>query len=196
MRGILTLVIIVTAAVAVALPAYLNHKIAPISTTAIDMNSTLSLTSSAFDADASLPAKFTCDGTQVSPPLSISGAPENTESFALIMDDPDIPQQFKDQMHIDAYVHWVLFNIPSETVDIAMGTNVGTVGANTGGQSLYAAPCPSSDYEPSEHRYIFTLYALNTTLLLKAGASSADVEQAMRGHIIAQTELTGLYKKQ
>lgn len=195
MRPILTLIALVAVLVAIGLPAYLNHKIAPISNAPLDMNSTLSLSSSAFDANASIPSKFTCDGSRVSPPLSISGAPENTESYVLIMDDPDIPQKFKDQLHIEGYVHWVLFNIPAVTTEIAAGTSAGTFGANTSGANEYAAPCPPPEYEPSEHRYIFSLYALNSTLSLKAGASKSDVETAMRGHIVAQTQLIGLYKR-
>jgi Raf kinase inhibitor-like YbhB/YbcL family protein len=197
MRGILALVVFTAAVVAVGLFGYVNHKIIPIGYTenAMDTNSAFSLTSSVFDKGTSIPAKFTCDGSEVNPPLSISGVPAGTQSLALVMVDPDIPQTFKDQMHIDEYVHWVLFDIPPETTEIATGTTVGTSGANSAGKNQYAAPCPPPQYEPSEHRYIFTLYALDSTLPLTTGASEADVEQAMDGHIISQTELIGLYKR-
>lgn len=169
------------------------------STQAVDtsepMTSTLTLTSFAFENNGNIPAKFTCDGDEVNPALSISGVPEGTKSLALIMDDPDIPQVFKDQRGIDSFDHWTLFNIPPQTHEIAQGSAVGTVGVNGAGNNEYAGPCPPPQYEPSEHRYFFRLYALNTMIELPEGASKADVLEAMQGHVIERAELIGRYKR-
>ena len=155
-------------------------------------SATLTLTSSAFGNGASIPSRFTCDGAQVSPPLAIAGAPKGTRSLALVMDDPDVPKKLKPDGVFD---HWVLFNIPPETAEIPEDGSVGVPGANGAGKNAYIGPCPPAQYEPSQHRYFFKLYALDTALDLSAGASKATVEKAMLGHIIAQTQLTGLYKR-
>lgn len=166
-------------------PSITNSTISP-------MTSTFSLTSSAFADTASIPSKYTCDGEQVNPPLSISGVPEGAKSLALVMDDPDVPKALKPDGVFD---HWVLFNIPPHTTEIGSSMNVGTIGANGAGQNKYTGPCPPAQYEPSEHRYIFKLYALDAELALKEGASKADVENAMQGHIIAEGQLLGTYKR-
>ena len=155
--------------------------------------STLTLTSSAFAEGASIPSRFTCDGDRsVSPALSIAGVPEGTKSLALIMDDPDVPKA----LHADGvFDHWVLFNISPDTREIPEGKSVGVAGENGAGKNAYTGPCPPPQYEPSEHRYIFKLYALDSELALQAGAAKADVEKAMEGHIIAQAELIGRYKR-
>ncbi|MBI4093898.1 YbhB/YbcL family Raf kinase inhibitor-like protein [Candidatus Kaiserbacteria bacterium] len=155
----------------------------------------VTLTSPAFQNEASIPSQFTCDAENISPPLSISGVPESTKSLALLVDDPDIPQVFKEQRGIDSFDHWTLFNIPSQTREIAQSGSVGTRGANDSGRNDYTGPCPPKEYEPSEHRYFFRLYALDTMLDLPVGASKADVLGAMQGHIIEQTELMGRYKR-
>ena len=155
--------------------------------------STLTLTSPAFGEGASIPSRFTCDGDRsVSPALVIAGVPEGTKSFALIMDDPDVPKA----LHADGvFDHWVLFNISPDTREIPEGKSVGVAGENGAGKNAYTGPCPPPQYEPSEHRYIFKLYALDSELALQAGAAKADVEKAMEGHIIAQAELIGRYKR-
>ncbi len=160
----------------------------------------------AFAEGAMIPAKYTCDlprvdvgkagGEHASPAIEISGVPDGTLSLALIMDDPDIPEVFKKDRGISEFVHWVLFNMPATTTEIPEGSSVGVVGANGAGKNAYHPPCPPPQYEPSTHRYIFKLYALDATLPLQAGASAAEVQQAMEGHIIAQTAYTGLYKRQ
>lgn len=162
----------------------------------VPMSSTLTLTSSAFGDNASIPSRFTCDGDRsVSPALSIVGVPEDTKSLALIMDDPDVPKA----LHADGvFDHWVLFNIPADTHEIAEGgppAGGGMAGANGAGKNAYTGPCPPPQYEPSEHRYVFKLYALDSELALPAGAAKADVEKAMDGHIIAETRLVGRYKR-
>jgi Raf kinase inhibitor-like YbhB/YbcL family protein len=139
-----------------------------------------------------VPPLYTCDGSHVSPPLSISGVPEGAKSLVLIVDDPDVP---KAVLPAGVFDHWVLFNIPVTTTEIAQGGSAGTVGANSSGQNAYAGPCPPPQYDPPEHRYFFKLYALNAELPLKEGASKADVEKAMDGHVIAETRLMGRYER-
>jgi Raf kinase inhibitor-like YbhB/YbcL family protein len=162
------------------------------STTTGMATSTLTLTSTAFTQNSSIPSQYTCDGSQVSPPLTISGAPEGTKSYALIVEDPDVPKQV---LPSGLFVHWVLFNIPASITEITEGAQVGTDGANGAGKAAYAGPCPPPQYEPSEHRYFFKLYALDRELSLKAGVSKEDVEKAMQGHILAEAQLIGKYKR-
>jgi hypothetical protein len=122
----------------------------------------------------------------------IAGTPAQTKSLVLIMDDPDVPRSIKPDGVFD---HWVLFNIPPDTKIIAEGGSVGTPGKNSVGQHTYTGPCPPPQFEPAEHRYVFTLYALDTLLPLSAGATKAEVLQAAEGHIIAHTMLTGRYQR-
>ncbi len=182
--------------------AYNNKSIAPTDTvdtsitssTTPAMSSTLMLTSPAFENNGKIPSQFTCDAKDpLSPALSISGVPDGTKSLALIMDDPDVPKALKPDGVFD---HWILFNIPPATSEIPEGGTMGTVGANGAGKNQYAGPCPPPQYEPSEHRYLFKLYALDTTLSLGTGASKAEVLKAVEGHILAQAELVGRYKRQ
>jgi Raf kinase inhibitor-like YbhB/YbcL family protein len=150
------------------------------------------LSSTAFEQNGSIPSKYTCDGDSVSPPLMIYDVPENTKTLVLLVDDPDVPKQLKPDGVFD---HWVLFNIPPETREIPEGQSIGVVGANGAGKSAYAGPCPPLQYQPNEHRYIFTLYALVESLPLQEGASKADVAGALQGKVLAQTELVGRYKR-
>jgi|SRR3989344_8895304 len=159
----------------------------------------LSLTSTDFENGGVIPTKFTCDGQQINPQLSISGVPEGTKSLALLMDDPDIPQVFKEQRGIDSFDHWTLFNLPAgrqvfriESGEVPEGA---VVGANGAGKNEYIGPCPPREYEPSEHRYFFKLFALDSLLALPEGATKKQVEEAMQGHVIAKTELVGRYKR-
>lgn len=161
-------------------------------TTTSMTTSTLTLTSPAFENGSSIPSRFTCDGDNMSPPLSWSGVPEGTKSLALIMDDPDVPKALKPDGVFD---HWTLFNIPPETREIPEGGSVGVPGVNGAGKKAYTGPCPPPQYEPSEHRYFFRLYALDTMLSLSSGASKKEVLAVMQGHILAETELLGRYKR-
>jgi Raf kinase inhibitor-like YbhB/YbcL family protein len=143
----------------------------------------------AFSPNESIPQKFTCDGTNVSPQLTWTGAPETTQSFALIMDDPDAPA--------GTWVHWVIYNLPPETRELAENVpnreqlpNGARQGRNDFKKIGYGGPCPPSG---KPHRYFFKLYALDTKLHLRLDASKADVERAMTDHIRAQAELIGLY---
>lgn len=146
--------------------------------------STLSLTSSAFEHETSMPSKYTCDGPNVSPPLAWSNVPEGTASFALVMDDPDAPGGTWD--------HWIVFNIPPSVSGVAESEEPeGVPGKNSFGRSGYGGPCPPS----GSHRYIFRLYALDASLDISEGSSKAEVLGSMEGHIIEQAELMGTYQR-
>jgi Raf kinase inhibitor-like YbhB/YbcL family protein len=153
----------------------------------------LTLSSSAFTTGGKIPAKYTCEGDDVSPPLSFSGAPQGTKSFALILDDPDAPDPSAPKR---VWVHWVVLNLPPEAKDLAenvsaAGLPAGTVqGINDFRHQKYDGPCPPI----GRHRYFHKLYALDTTLPAKA-LSKADVESAIKGHVLAQAELIGTYQK-
>ena len=159
------------------------------------MSPTFSLKSSAFENGASVPSRFTCDGESASPPLSWSNIPEGTKSLALTVHDPDVPKQLKPDGMFD---HWVVFNLPvGRQASLQQGEvpEDALIGANGAGQNKYTGFCPPPQYEPSEHRYFFTLYALDIELPLKAGATRTQVEQAMEGHVLGQAELLGKYKR-
>ena len=150
----------------------------------------LSLTSSAFTNGGKIPRKYTCEGDDISPPLAWSATPQGTKSLALIVDDPDAPDPAKPQR---VYVHWVLYNIPpgSSGIDEGGSNPAGSVaGTNDFGKQHFGGSCPPI----GRHRYFFKLYALDTTLSLSS-AKKADVEKAMKGHILAQAELMGTYQK-
>lgn len=149
----------------------------------------LQLTTSAFPAEGAIPKKFTCEGPDLSPPLSWSGAPPGTQSFALILEDPDAPA--------GTWVHWVLYDLPANTKDLAEGvpkeaqlSNGARQGRNDFRKIGYGGPCPPPG---KPHRYFFKLYALDKMLDLKAGASKVEAESAMKGHILAQAQLMGRY---
>jgi hypothetical protein len=150
---------------------------------------TLELTSSAFTQGTPIPAAYSCDGKGTSPPLAWSGAPADTKSFALIMDDPDAP--------VGTFVHWVIYNIPAQTSVLpeALSKDAklrdGSIqGTNSARRSGYTPPCPPG----GTHRYFFKLYALDTILDL-AAADKEGLLQAMQGHILAQGELMGTYTR-
>ena len=152
----------------------------------------LTITSDAFASGQSIPAKYSCVGRNVSPPLAWNEPPAGTQSFALIMDDPDAP--------VGTWVHWVLYNIPAAKRDLQedlpiTGKSVDPdaiyVGKNSSGNIGYNGPCPPS----GTHRYIFKLYALDTTISLLPGATKEQVLKEMDGHILAQGELVGTFSK-
>ncbi len=152
----------------------------------------MKLTSPAFAYNENIPSIYTCDGNNINPPLVISNVPSNAQSLTLIMTDPDIPESAKKNFNVQIWDHWVVFNINPVAQSIPEATSsIGTFGKNTRGNVSYGGPCPPD----KEHRYFFKLYALDTTLPLKTGASRIEVEQAIQGHIIEQTELIGRYKR-
>ena len=149
----------------------------------------MKLSSPAFTEGGKIPSKYTCEGENINPELNISGIPAHTKSLVLIIDDPDVPEFVrKDKM----YDHWVVFNIPAVTTKILEDSQPqGTPGKNTSGGLNYTGPCPPD----REHRYFFKLYALDSELSLPKGSSKHDVENAIKGHILAQTQLMGRYEK-
>ncbi|MBI4068037.1 YbhB/YbcL family Raf kinase inhibitor-like protein [Candidatus Kaiserbacteria bacterium] len=153
---------------------------------------TFSLTSPVFSQGDSIPSQYTCDGANMSPPLVFGDVPEGTQSFALIMDDPDVPKQLRPDGVFD---HWVMFNIPPATVAIAEGESLGISGANGVGKATYTGPCPPSQYEPSEHRYFFRAYALDTMLSISEKSSKSDVLAAIETHVLGEAALMGRYKR-
>jgi Raf kinase inhibitor-like YbhB/YbcL family protein len=143
----------------------------------------IQVVSAAFTEGGKIPGKHTCDGEDVSPPLAWTGVPQGAKSLALIMDDPDAPGK--------GFVHWVLFNIPATTEELPEGAEgSGVTGTNNFGQTGYNGPCPPAN---TTHRYYFKLYALDQALELSSGATKADVEKAMQGHILSSGQLMGKY---
>jgi Raf kinase inhibitor-like YbhB/YbcL family protein len=155
---------------------------------------TLKVTSAAFQQGASIPSQYTCEGEDISPPLSWSGAPANAKSIALIADDPDAPDPAKPQR---VYVHWVVYNISPQAASLPenasrAGLPGGAVqGRNDWGKPEYGGPCPPI----GRHRYFFKLYALDATLSGLHDATKADLERAMKGHVLDSGELMGTYQK-
>jgi Raf kinase inhibitor-like YbhB/YbcL family protein len=150
----------------------------------------LELTSSAFIQGESIPVRYSCDGEDLSPPLQWGDPPKGTQSFALIMDDPDAP--------VGTWVHWVIYNLPAQIraveegitadAELADGSRHGT---NSWGRLGYGGPCPPS----GSHRYFFKLYAVGVLLDLEAGATKDELLTAMEGLILEQAELMGVYSR-
>jgi hypothetical protein len=150
----------------------------------------MNLKSTAFTANGMIPSLYTCDGQDISPDLSWDAPPTGTQSLALIVDDPDAPGQI--------FVHWVLYDLPPEIHQLPKGLPAeptlsagGVQGKNDFGNLGYGGPCPPSGI----HRYFFRLYALDRELELKSGATKAQLEAAMNGHIVATAELVGRYSR-
>lgn len=158
------------------------------------MSGPFTLTSSSFAAGTPIPARHTCDGANVSPPLAWSGPPAGTKSFALIDDDPDAPKA-------GGFVHWVLFNIPASVHDLKEGVPHGPrpavppgalQGTNDFGQVGFDGSCPPPG---KPHHYHFTLYALDAPLALDAGARRDEILKATAGHVLGRAALIGLYAR-
>ncbi|MFN8627731.1 MAG: YbhB/YbcL family Raf kinase inhibitor-like protein [Candidatus Binatia bacterium] len=151
----------------------------------------LILTSSAFTAGGEIPRQHTCEGADRSPALRWTGAPAGTKRFALIADDPDAP--------VGTWVHWVVYDLPAETAELAEGLPAsdtlpggGMQGRNDFRKTGYGGPCPPPG---KPHRYVFKLYALDAATGLKPHATKADVLAAIEGHVLAQAELMGTYRR-
>lgn len=158
------------------------------------MNVTTKMTfsSSAFESGSHIPKKYTCDGDDVSPELTWGQVPDGTDSFTLIVDDPDAPGR--------VFTHWVLYNLPASTTLLEEGISAvelvksgASQGKNDFGQVGYGGPCPPPG---KPHRYRFHLYALNTMLDMPSGVSKSAVLGAMKGHILGEAEIVGLYGRQ
>lgn len=142
----------------------------------------LTIRSPVFENNKLIPAKYTCDGEDVNPPLTIDGAPDETKSMVLVVDDPDAP--------MGTWDHWIVWNIPP-TKKIEENTVPGTEGINDFRKHSYGGPCPPS----GTHRYFFKVYALDAKLDLSSNSRKKYVEKAMQGHILAKGELVGLYRR-
>ena len=150
----------------------------------------ITVTSSAFTEGDMIPRQYTCDGEDISPPLAWTGVPEGTKSLALICDDPDAP--------MGTWVHWVLFNIPPTTKELSPKVpskeileNGARHGTNDFRRLDYGGPCPPG----GTHRYYFKLYALDTEISSAAGITKAQLLKAMEGHVLAEGQLMGRYKR-
>jgi Raf kinase inhibitor-like YbhB/YbcL family protein len=150
----------------------------------------MKILSPAFQHEGMIPDKFSCKGKDISPPLKWENAPAGAKSFALVCDDPDAP--------MGTWDHWLLFNIPASVTELPEGIpaqaelpNGARHGKNSWGRKDYGGPCPPG----GTHRYFFKFYALDTLLDLKPGASKKELLNAMQGHILAQTELMGKFKR-
>lgn len=165
----------------------------PISITAAEEMETMQIISPEFSHQGIIPAKYTCNGPDVSPPLDWSGIPANTKSLALIVDDPDAPDPAAPRM---TWVHWVLYDIPPTVQGLAEGAADHLPpgireGTNDFRRTRYGGPCPPV----GKHRYFFKLYALDKQLGPLKRADKTGIEQAMQGHILMKAELVGLYQK-
>ncbi|HYX28011.1 MAG TPA: YbhB/YbcL family Raf kinase inhibitor-like protein [Pyrinomonadaceae bacterium] len=150
----------------------------------------IKLSSSAFKDSGPIPKQYTCDGVNISPPLEWTGIPKTGKTIAIIADDPDAPA--------GTWVHWIVYNLPAESIGLIENTPAtdeikggGFQGRNDFKDIGYGGPCPPS----GTHRYFFKIYALDSELPLKAGATKAEVENAMAGHIVGQGQLIGTYRK-
>ncbi len=156
----------------------------------------LTLVSESFRDQGMIPARYTCDGWDMSPPLFWTLTSESTKSLVLIVDDPDAPDPESFSPKIP-WVHWVLYNLPPSSGQLPEGVAAKDLpsgcqqGRNDWGRTGYGGPCPPR----GKHRYRYRLYALDTLLPILKNPTKANVEKAMEGHVIAQTELTGMYQR-
>ena len=155
---------------------------------------TMKLTSTAFKHQTPIPRRYTCEGDDISPPLSWAGVPEATKSLALLVDDPDAPDPAAPKR---VWVHWVLYNIPKDTHGLAEGVGGRDVpagtreGLNDWKKTGYGGPCPPI----GTHRYFFRLYALDCVLEDLPSPTKKKLLEAIRGHVLGEAMLVGLYEK-
>jgi len=151
------------------------------------MASSIDVRSTAFPANAAIPARYTCSGADVSPSLSWTDVPPGAKSLALTVIDPDAPGR--------PFTHWVVFGIPPSTADVPEGgppPSGATEGRNDFGSTSYRGRCPPPG---SPHHYHFRVYALDTTLALRSGATESAFEAAIKGHVLASGELVGTFRR-
>lgn len=143
------------------------------------------LESSAFDNAQAIPSRHSCEGEDVSPPLRWTNVPEGTRSLALVVDDPDAPGR--------VFTHWIAFGLDPAAEGLSEGERAPREGRNDFGMSRYRRPCPPPGH--GRHRYVFRLYALDSDLEVGAGASKAELDQAIEGHVLMTAELVGTYER-
>jgi Raf kinase inhibitor-like YbhB/YbcL family protein len=155
----------------------------------------LTIQSTAFGPMAAIPRKYTCDGDNIAPPLQWSGAPDGTQSFAMIVDDPDAPDPAAPQR---VFVHWVVYDLPPSSHGLPEGATTRALpagtreGRNDWNRTGYSGPCPPK----GRHRYFFRLYALDALVGDLRQPSKADLEAAMANHVLATAELIGTYERE
>ncbi len=163
---------------------FMGFLISPLLVLADPGSNDLRLTSTAFEDNGGIPKKYTCNGEDINPPLTIKNVPAQAKSLALTVSDPDAPG--------GRWSHWVLYNILPNTTEIIENTNPGTGGLNDFGKYTYGGPCPPGG---KLHHYIFRLYALDTVLNINGEPTLKEVEKAIQRYIIAKAELIGIYQK-
>jgi Raf kinase inhibitor-like YbhB/YbcL family protein len=156
----------------------------------VETKTEIKIISTAFKEGQPIPRPYTCDGVNISPPLEWTGVPKQAKTIAIIADDPDAPS--------GTWVHWVLYNVPAENIGLVENVPAtdslkagGYQGKTDFGKVGYGGPCPPS----GTHRYFFKIYAVDSELPLKAGATKADLEKAMQDHVVAQGQLMGTYSR-
>ena len=186
----LLVLLTLVAAVGCAIQQKARQETAASASTPQTTGGSIKLTSTSFKESEPIPRQYTCDGVNVSPPLEWSGLPKTAKTLAIIADDPDAPA--------GTWVHWVLYNLRSDNIGMVENLPAtdelkagGFQGKNDFGKIGYGGPCPPS----GTHHYFFNIYALDSELPLKAGATKAEVEKAMEGHVVAQGKLIGTYRK-
>lgn len=143
----------------------------------------LTIESPAFEHGKLIPRKYSCDGQDINPPLTIEGIPKEAKTLVLAVDDPDASS--------GTFDHWIVWNIPASTSMVGENTVPGIEGMNSAMQRGYMGPCPPS----GTHRYFFKVYALETELNLGVSSKKKDLEKAMQGHILAKGKLLGLFRR-
>lgn len=142
-----------------------------------------SIGSPAFKEGETIPAQFTCDGEDIPPSLHVSDPPGDTQSFALIMDDPDAPS--------GTFTHWLAYDIPASSTEL--NVDAGKSLRNSFGRDGYGGPCPPPGHGP--HRYFFTVHAIDAPVLPMTGKTRQDLEKALKTHTLAQAKLMGRYER-
>jgi Raf kinase inhibitor-like YbhB/YbcL family protein len=163
---------------------YLFTVVVAIALTSFTRVTQLTVTSASFKNNGDIPSKYSCEGAEVSPPLQISGIPANAKSLAIILHDPDAPME-------GGFTHWVVWNIEPANNKIAENFKGADQGFNGLNKTGYKGMCPPS----GTHHYHFMVYALDAKLTLDKSTNKALLEKSMQGHVVAQGELVGLYKK-
>src|SRR2546426_12804299 len=155
-----------------------------------DEKAEFKVTSTAFNEGQPIPKQYTCDGVNISPPLEWSGVPKTAKTIAIVCDDPDAPG--------GTWVHWMLYNLPADNIGLVENLPAtetlkagGFQGKNDFSKTGYGGPCPPS----GTHRYFFKIYALDSELPLKAGATKEELMKAMEGHIVLQGQLVATYRR-
>ena len=162
-----------------------------LATNTIEEEPIFTLSSPAFAQGESIPETYTCDGANISPPLSIQNVPEGTQTLVLIMDDPVVSDSLRAR-NVETFIHWVVYDIDPQTKEFLEGEipEGAIIGKNTRGETQFFGSCP-----PERHEYFYRLYALDTISDIGPGATGVQIQQAMEGHIIETAELMGTYER-